>query len=305
VTQILDAGSADLRSAPTPSGPKAGPLRALLRALTRSKTGFAGLVVFVLFVLVAVVGPLLTPDVLPTDASNAYAPPSGTHLLGTDGEGRDIALLMVNGGRPVIVVGLLATMIATTIAVVLGAAAAYVGGWVDSAIVAAADIVLTVPQIVLLAVLAVFYDLDDPLMLGLIIGLFSWPWLLRSVRAQVYSLKEREYVEAARLLDLGSVRVIGREILPNMASFILMNFVIGMTNAIYALVGLYFLGLAPQSGQNWGLMLNLAWTQGAIFFSDSIFYVLAPVLAICILQLSLVTMTRSFEEILNPRLRDS
>jgi peptide/nickel transport system permease protein len=205
----------------------------------------------------------------------------------------------------VILVGLLAAAVSTLIAVVFGSLAAYLGGWADSLIVSVTDIVLTVPQIVLLAVLASLYKLDNPWLLALIIGAFAWPYLLHSVRAQVYSLKEREYVEAAQLLDLGTGWIIGREILPNMASFILMNFVITMTNAIYALVGLYFLGLAPIVDDNWGAMLNIAWTRGAIFFSDSLFYVLAPVIAISILQLSLVTMTRSFEEILNPRLRDS
>ena len=182
--------------------------------------------------------------------------------------------------------------------------AAYVGGRVDSMIVAAADIVLTVPG-------------DHPAgrpgrvlprrqarsLLAIILGVLGWPGLLRAVRAQVFSLKEREYIEAARLLDLGTTRIVLREILPNMASFILMNFVIGMTNAIYALAGLYLLGLAPMQGDNWGIMINFAWTRGAIFFEGSFFYIMGPVLAICILQLALVTMSRSFEEILNPRLR--
>lgn len=288
----------------TPQVPAARPPRNFLRALMRSRSGFAGLCVFVLMVLIALIGPLFTPDVLPTDTTRIYEPPSWSHPLGTDSEGRDIAIQMVNGGRAVILVGLLAAAISTVIAVTFGALAAYRGGWLDSAIVTVTDVVLTVPQIVLLAVLAAFYRLDSPWLLAVIVGLFSWPFLLRSVRAQVFSLKEREYVEAAQLLNLGTPWVIGREILPNMASFILMNFVITMTNSIFQLVGLYFLGLAPLSGDNWGIMLNIAWTRGAIFFSDSLFYILAPVIAISILQLSLVTMTRSFEEILNPRLRD-
>ena len=92
--------------------------------------------------------------------------------------------------------------------------------------------------------------------------------LTRAVRSLVLSLKEREFVEAARLLDLGTPRVIFVEILPNMASFILMNFMIAVTNAIYALVGLYLLGLAPLTGSNWGIMLNRAWIAGAIFNED-------------------------------------
>jgi peptide/nickel transport system permease protein len=82
-----------------------------------------------------------------------------------------------------------------------------------------------------------------------------------------------------------------------------MNFTIGMTGAIYAQVGLYLLGLAPLAGNNWGIMLNLAWVRGAIFFKQSLLYILAPVLAISLLQLSIVTMTRSLEDVFNPRLR--
>ena len=286
-------------TAPVPTKPGAG----TIRALWRSKSGFVALVVFLLMVLVTVVGPLFTPD-LTTDTSKVYLPPSVDHPLGTDSEGRDIAVQMIDGGRSVILVGLLAAALSTFIAVVFGSLAAYVGGRVDSVIVTFTDIVLTVPQIVLLAVLASLYKLDDPWVLAAIIGGFAWPYLLHSVRAQVFSLRRREYVEAAQLLDLGTARILGREILPNMAPFIMMNFVVTMTNAIYALVGLYFLGLAPIVDDNWGAMLNKAWTRGAIFFSDSLFYVLAPVIAISVLQLSLVTMTRSFEEILNPRLRE-
>jgi peptide/nickel transport system permease protein len=304
MTQIVETGGQELQ-APVPSKPGTGPIRAFFRSLMRSKAGFAGFLVFAAMVLFSLVGPLFTPDRLATDLDAIYQPPSWSHPFGTDSEGRDIAIQMVNGGRAVILVGVVAAAVSTFIAIVFGSLAAYLGGWVDSLIVSVTDIVLTVPQIVLLAVLAALYRLDSPWLLALLIGAFAWPYLLRSVRAQVFSLKEREYVEAAQLLDLGTPRILAREILPNMATFILMNFVITMTNAIYALVGLYFLGLAPLAGDNWGIMLNVAWTRGAIFFSDSLFYILAPVIAISILQLSLVTMTRSFEEILNPRLRDS
>jgi peptide/nickel transport system permease protein len=194
-------------------------------------------------------------------------------------------------------------VISTLIAIIFGSLAAYLGGPVDSVTVSVTDIVLTIPQIVLLAVLSSLYHLDNALLLATLIGVLSWPTLLRAVRAQVLSLKEREYVEAAQLLDLGTIRILGIEVLPNMASFILMNFMIGMTNAIYSLVGLYFLGLAPLSGYNWGIMINEAWTRGAIFDPDSVLYILSPVIAISLLQLGLVMMTRSLEELLNPRLR--
>lgn len=288
------------------SGRAARPVRAsrnLLRTLTRSKAGTIGFVIVVVIVLVSLIGPLFTPGTLATDTNAMNQAPSAAHLLGTDSSGRDVAVQMIQGGRTVIVVGFLAAAISTLIAIVLGSLAAYLGGALDSVIVSATDIVLTIPQIVLLAVLSSLYHLDNSVLLAALIGILSWPTLLRAVRAQVMSLKQREYVEAAQLLDLGTLRILGVEILPNMASFILMNFMIGMTNAIYQMVGLYFLGLAPLSGANWGIMLNEAWTRGAAFDPDTVLYILSPVIAISLLQLGLVMMTRSLEEVLNPRLR--
>lgn len=294
-------GTSTLESGTTPRPVRAS--RNVLRSLTRSKAGTIGFVLVAFIVLVSLIGPLFTPSSLPTDTSAMDAAPSAAHLLGTDSSGRDVAIQMINGGRTVIVVGFLAAAISTLIAIVLGSLAAYIGGALDSVIVSAADIVLTIPQIVLLAVLSSLYHLDNTVLLAGLIGILSWPTLLRAVRAQVLSLKHREYVEAAQLLDLGTMRILGVEILPNMASFILMNFMIGMTNAIYQMVGLYFLGLAPLSGANWGIMLNEAWTRGAAYDPDTALYILSPVIAISLLQLGLVMMTRSLEEVLNPRLR--
>src|SRR5690606_14128797 len=123
-------------------------------------------------------------------------------------------------------------------------------------------------------------------------------------RAQVLSLKEREFVEAAQLLDVGWARIVFGEIVPNMASYILINFIIAVTNAIYAMVGLYLLGLAPQRGIHWGIVINDAWTKGAMFNPEAMPYIIAPVTMIVLLQLGLILLTRTLDEILNPRLRD-
>ena len=139
--------------------------------------------------------------------------------------------------------------------------------------------------------------------LGLLLGLLSWPALLRAVRSQALSLKEREFVEAARSLDLGTPHIVFREIVPNMMTYIIISFALAMTGAIYAQVALVLFGLVPFSGSNWGVMLSLAWVRGAIFFKDSIWYIMMPILAIVLLQLSVVTTTRSLELVFNPRLR--
>jgi peptide/nickel transport system permease protein len=302
MAQTVGTSFADVPTA-TAAGTLMSSARGTFAALARNRAGLIGFIVFALFVMTAFVGPLFVPQNQPADVRAIYQGPSWQHLLGTDSEGRDIFVQMVNGGQSIILVGATAALISTLISITFGALAAYLGGVVDSVIMLVADVVLTLPQIVLLAVLATFIRLNSPWLLAGIIALLSWPTLLRAVRAQVLSLKEREYVEAARVLDLGTPRILFFEILPNMANFILMNFTIGMTSAIYAQVGLYLLGLAPLSGNNWGIMLNLAWVRGAIFFKQSLLYILAPVLAISLLQLSIVTMTRSLEDVFNPRLR--
>jgi peptide/nickel transport system permease protein len=276
----------------------------IIASLRRSPAGFIGFVIVMLLVLMSLIGPIFTPSVAPNVKEILLPFGSPGHLLGTDNEGKDVLIQMIDGGRTVIFIGFLAAAISTFLAIVLGSIAAYVGGGTDSIVVMLADVFLTVPLIVLLAVLGAMFKLDSPLLLALLVGCFGWPVLTRAVRAQVLSLKEREFVEAAKLLDMGTLRIIFVEILPNMASFILMNFMIGVTTAIYALVGLYLLGLAPLSGANWGIMLNRAWIAGAVFNDASLPFILSPIIAIVLLLLGLVMMTRSLEEILNPRLRD-
>jgi peptide/nickel transport system permease protein len=276
----------------------------IISSLRRSPSGFIGFIIVALLVAITAIGPFFTPSLSPDVKSILLPFGSPGHLLGTDNEGKDVLIQMIDGGRAVIFIGFFAAAISTVIAIIFGSLAAYLGGAVDSAVVTLADVVLTIPQIVLLAVLGSFVKLDSPVVLALLVGGLSWPVLTRAVRSQVLSLKEREFVEAARLLDLGTARVVFVEILPNMASFILMNFMIGVTNAIYQLVGLYLLGLAPLTGSNWGIMLNRAWIAGAIFNDASLGFILSPVVAIVLLLLGLVMMTRSLEEILNPRLRD-
>lgn len=280
------------------------PLRRLFRELTRSASGFLGLCLVVAIVLLSLVGPLIMGTDVPGDPARAWEGPSAEHWLGLEGSGKDTVHLLVIGGSTVLMVGFLAAAITTVIAVAIGSLAGYFGGRFDAAMLQLTDIVMTIPQIVLLAVVGAFYQLDSPVLLGVIIGVLTWPVLMRSIRAQVLSLKEREFVEASQLLDVGWARVVFGEIVPNMASYILINFIIAVTNAIYAMVGLYLLGLAPQSGTNWGIMINTAWTQGAMFNPDAMPFIIAPVTMIVLLQLGLILLTRTLEEILNPRLRD-
>jgi peptide/nickel transport system permease protein len=284
--------------------PKGRAVQGFFRELTRSKAGFAGFVLVALIVGMAIIAPLVVDPASPTQVDKIWGGPSLENPLGNDGSGKDILKQILLGGQTVIFVGFGAALLTTVIAVVIGSLAAYFRGRFDAVMLQLTDIVMTIPQIVLLAVMGAFFRLDSPVALAVLIGVLSWPVLMRSIRAQVLTLKEREFVEAARLLDLGTLRVVFVEIVPNMASYILINFIIAVTNAIYALVGLYLLGLAPLAGANWGLMINGALIQGAATNPDAVIYILAPVTMIVLLQLGLIMLTRSLEEILNPRLRD-
>ncbi|VAW30717.1 Dipeptide transport system permease protein DppC (TC 3.A.1.5.2) [hydrothermal vent metagenome] len=277
--------------------------RTTLRIMRSNRVGFIGFLLLVLIVLISFVGPLFIELDTNTKIEHIYETPSSEFWLGTDHQGRDIFSQIVNGGKDVIIVGVTAGFLSTIIGVTFGTLAGFVGGWVDNVIVAFTDFVLTIPRFPLLVVLAATLTFSSNFFLGVILGLLNWPALLRAIRAQALSLKERDFIEAARALDLGTTHIIFREIVPNMMSYIIISFTLAMTGAIYALVGLVLLGLAPFSGTNWGIMLSLAWTRGAIFFKDSIWYIMSPVVAIAVLQLSLITMNRSLELVFNPRLR--
>ena len=275
------------------------------RLLAKRPVGLAGFIGIVFFVLMAFVAPLFVELQNTPNVAEVYKSPSLAHPLGTDFQGRDVLNQIVYGGKDILTVAFLAAMFSTTLAVSFGALAATIGGRVDAAILTVTDVALTIPQIVLLIVVAAIVRPSGFLVLAVILALLQWPSLLRQVRAQVLSLKERDYVEAARSLDLGLFHIIFREMLPNMRSYIAIHFILAMTQAIYAQATIIFLGLVPLTGQNWGIMLAFANDQGAIFFRDSIWYILSPILAIALFQLSLVSFASALEDIFNPRLRSA
>jgi peptide/nickel transport system permease protein len=276
-----------------------------IASIARRPAGLLGLIGVGGFVLLAFVVPFFVPLRNTVDISSVYVTPSLEHPLGTDFQGRDVLNQIVYGGRDILTIAFLAALFSTTIAVTFGSIAATRGGAVDTIVLAVADIVLTVPHLIVLIVVAAIFRPQGFLVLAVLLASLQWAGLLRQVRAQVLSLKEREYVEAARSLDLGLFHVIFREMLPNMASYVAIHFIFAMTSAVYAQVGLIVLGLVPLSGANWGVMLQLALSQGAIYFSDSFWYILSPILAIALFQLSLVALASGLEDVFNPRLRAS
>jgi peptide/nickel transport system permease protein len=296
------AGTPSLQVAKRIRGLGRGTL-SFLRIMARNKVGFAGFLGLLFFLVLGFIVPHFVPISTTTNINDISLAPSWQHVLGTDSEGRDVLKQIIHGGSDVMIIGFLTAALTTLIAVSLGALSAFVGGWFDTLMTGLADIVLTIPQFPLLAVLATLITLSNIFYVALLIAFLGWPFLFRSIRAQVLSLKERDYVEAARCLDLSVFHILFRELLPNMLPFIAISFVFAATGAIYYESGLFFLGLIPLAGNNWGVMIYLSWTRGAAYDPSTMWYILSPVLAIALFQLTLVFMSRSLEDLFNPRLR--
>jgi peptide/nickel transport system permease protein len=273
-----------------------------LKLIARNKMGFVGFLALLLLIFMSYVGPLIVEPEMRANVKQIYKPPSWEHPLGTDFQGRENWILLVHGGAEVITVAFLAGLLTTTIAVVVGAASAFFGGWVDDSIMTITDTWLALPRGILLIVTAYFVSLEDVWTLALFLAVFGWPSLARQVRSQFLSLKKREYIEAAQLLNLGAPHIIFREMLPNMMSYILLALIESMIGAIYSQTYLVFLGLVPF-GNNWGVLFSLAYAKNAIYNPNAMASLLVPMGGIVALQLSLIMFSRSLEEVFNPRLR--
>jgi len=285
-------------------------IRQGIRVLVRNKAGFIGFLGLMFFIVMSVFGPLFIEyeeraqmQRLQPGARSLFQEPSEEHLLGLDWQGRDVLSHIVHGGQNLILTSVQSGLIATIIAVALGSVAGLVGGMIDQALSALSNFILTVPQLPLLLVLASMIEFDNRLVLALLLAALNWPGLMRAVRAQVYSLKERDYVEAAVSLDLGLWHITTREVFPNMISYIAVNFIFAVRAAMYGIVALVLLGLGPLEEPDWGVMIYNARTQQALLNPAAASMLLSPVLAIALFQLSLVLFTRSLEEVFNPRLR--
>ncbi len=274
-----------------------------LRLMWRNNAGRAGLILFVAFLIFSYIGPVFVPYPDKADIKNIYAGPSLEHPLGTNEAGKDNLALMVHGGKDVILIAFLAGAISVSIAVLVGSLSAFIGGKLDTLLMEFVNIWLTIPQFPLLAVLASLIKLNSPVLLAVLLGALSWAGLARQVRSQVLTLKKRDFVEAAVTLDLGTRHILFKELLPNMMSYIAISLVFSMTSAIFQQTGLVFLGIVPLAGANWGVLLSIAYSKGAIFNSQAAWTLISPVLMIVLFEVSLVLLARSLDDAFNPRLR--
>ena len=264
----------------------------------------AGALIIVAYFLMAVLGPMFIHFSVAQDLAHAYQPPSWKHWLGTDYAGRGILSEIVYGSRPVLMVAAVAAAFSVLVGTLIGLLSGFSGGLLDAFLMRTADFFLTMPSLPFIIVVTATIHSTSPFVMAGVIAITGWAGLARAIRAQTLSLGKRDFMDAARVQGLTTWRMVWKELLPNLASYVAMNFLLASIGAIYAEVGLFILGLAPFSGSNWGVMINIAMNQaGALYTTQSLWYLFSPMAAIVILQLGLVMFSQGLDEVFNPRLR--
>jgi peptide/nickel transport system permease protein len=294
----IDALAEDAGAIPAALKGRGGALR---RLPAKARVGAAILGVFV---LVAIIGPLIAPyDPSATTAGQQLAQgPTASHLLGTTATGQDILSQLLTGTRSTVVLGLLTGLIATTLSVLVGTAAGFLGGYADEGLSLLTNVFLVLPALPLLVVILGYLPHAGELPTAIVLSALGWPWGARVIRAQTLSLRRRDYVAAAREVGERTWRIIAYEILPNQIGLIAASFVGTVLYAILTSVALAFIGVADLSSWSLGTMLYWAQNGNAVQLSAWWWYA-PPGVCVALLGMSLVLLNFGLDELGNPRLR--
>jgi peptide/nickel transport system permease protein len=283
------------------------------RAVGRSD-GLVGVAILAMFGVLAVapslfVGPLET---VITASGKPLDPPSLQHLFGTEELGRDMLNLTVHGARISMAIGLMATLITILIGALVGILSGYVGGFLDNVLMRISDFFLVLPTIVLALILApIMLDIIGPqaqflgiratlIVIVVVIGLTSWATTARVIRSQVLSLKERMFVDRARVIGSSSFRIMRRHILPNVMNLIVAQAVLTFATAVFTETTLAFIGLGDPTAPSWGQLLNNAQGSGAPGLG-AWWYIAPPAVAVVLVVLSFTLVGNALDDLLNPK----
>jgi peptide/nickel transport system permease protein len=270
-----------------------------------------GVFILLFFAILAAAGPLLYGPLLrgPEFNINPASPGnfrrwmgwSAAHPLGTDGDGRDLMGAYLLGLATSLRIGFLSGVIATAIGTIVGFFAGYLGGWLDTILLTITNVLLIIPAYPILVVLVLYTPRITVETMALILAVFAWPFAARTIRAQVLGMKERPYVDLARISGVSTSGIIFRELLPNLLPYLMVSLAFSTLGAMAAEVGLALIGLGPSNNLSLGLL---------IFFSRGVFslgrydVVLIPPLVLIALFTAITLINLGMEEYLNPRLQN-
>ena len=274
---------------------------AVKRLWWENKLAAASAIVILLFILAAILAPVLTPYTFDSmDLHNRLSPPSRAHLLGTDEAGRDVLTRMLYGSRVSLLVGIVPTVISMLAGAILGIIAGYNGGRTDAVIMRIADVMLAFPSMFL--AMAIMYTLGDGMInIFLALALVNWASVARIVRAETLKLKETEFVEAARSIGVGKLVIMLRHIFPNCAPSLIVLFTLNIPSAILSESSLSFLSIGIKPPQaSWGLMVN----AGRQFLYSQPWLSLSPSAAIMVVVLAFNFLGDGLRDVLDPHLKN-
>ena len=287
-------------------GSKKGRVSSIFHAIISNPKIAFGVSVVTFFVLIAIAAPLLTPYDPNASIVKGSLPPSWAHIFGTTGLGQDIFAQIVYGARVTLIVAFVAAIGSTILQIVMGLSSAYYGGMVDEVLSLIINVFLVLPGLPLTIVLASLASASgankNEFVIALVLLFTSWSYGARVLRAQTLSLKEREFVAAARATGESSLRIISSEILPNEVSLIASTFVGTFVYAVGAEVALEFLGLGDTSRPSWGVILYWAQNNAALIVGKWWQFVPAGI-CIALLCAGLTFINFGMDELSNPRLR--
>jgi peptide/nickel transport system permease protein len=284
-----------------PAAMLTGKRSALRRLPAKAKVGAT---ILGLFILIAVIGPWIAPydpsATIPTQAIPHG--PSAAHLLGTTNSGQDVLSQLLVGIRSTVVLGLLTGIIATFLSVVVGVSAGFLGGIADEGLSLLANVFLVLPALPLLIVILGYVPHSGELPTAIVLSALGWPWGARVIRAQTLTLRNRDYVAAARETGERTWRIICFEVLPNEIGLVAASFVGTVLYAILTSVALAFVGVSDLS--HWSLGTMLYWAQeGNAIQLNAWWWYAPPGICVAMLGMSLVLLNFGLDELSNPRLR--
>jgi peptide/nickel transport system permease protein len=275
-------------------------LRKLTRLFMATWMGKAGMIIIMVFVIIAVYATLFLPP--PAVSSQVLVHETWQHPFGTDQTGKDVLIRTAHGTEASLIVGFVAMAISMGIGTVYGLASGYWGGWRDEVLMRINDVFLSIPWLVLMIVIAAVLGKRDLFSVIIVIGVTGWSTTARIVRAQVLSLKERMFVERAKAIGSGEWHIIRKHILPNVVPLIFANAILTIAISILSESTLSFLGLGPQDVETWGRILEDAYAQSAALAGPYLFIIM-PGLCIVIVVLGFTFVGYAMDEVLNPKLR--
>ncbi|MCU4743309.1 ABC transporter permease [Natronoglomus mannanivorans] len=266
-----------------------------------------GISIIVFFVLLGTVGVELVEEPLLNEATpyTTWFQTWGVPL-GTDNWGRPIHKMLVHSTPAILKMALAGVLFAVGLAIVIGIVAGYKGGTVDYVLMTLTDIVMIIPGLPLTIVLIAIWQPRDPFFVGVVLAIDSWPSLARMLRSQVLTIREEEYVEAARAMGVPTHSIVQKDITPQLMPYIMINASNAAQSVIFAAVGLYFLGFLPAGGAyNWGVMMNEAYQTGGALANPwrGGHWLFAPMIMLTVFTMGLILFSQGMDRVFNTKIR--